>query len=98
MKYIIDEIPIYFPKCGKETKIKDHVLIANDFIMGCCGQCDCGAQFQHVKTEAIIEVAADYGDSGRYWEEVIEKPSNVIEFQKKKKKNLLTSLNLLEVS
>lgn len=67
MKFIIDEIPIYCPKCGKETKIKDNALCVIDFTNGCCHKCNCGADYQFVKTDKIIEVAIKHGDSEHFW-------------------------------
>lgn len=57
MIYLIDGLPAFCPSCGKKHSkewIENNKI---DFLFGASGQCDCGARYQFVETQEIINAS-----------------------------------------
>jgi len=64
MIFLCSEVPIACACCGKSLQFD--TFGREDFMMGASSRCSCGALFQHVPTDSIIEYAGRHGDLARY--------------------------------
>jgi len=66
MIFLTDEMPSFCPSCGKEHKTDSYA--SSDFHAGASSQCKCGAMWQYVTTNKLIDTAqtTPNGDLHRY--------------------------------
>jgi hypothetical protein len=60
MNYIIDTMPKFCPGCGRDlASTFDDQYKRSDWFSGASHSCNCGACYQYVETEKIMEAAED---------------------------------------
>lgn len=68
MLYLTDTLPKFCPNCGKKHSADWADANEGDFSAGASLQCACGALFQFVPSEQMVEASKlnQYGDLHRY--------------------------------
>lgn len=68
MIFLTDTLPSACPSCGKQHSAKWKDVNHDDFYAGASGECDCGAKYQFVPAEQLVEASKlnPSGDLHRY--------------------------------